>query len=133
MNEAIINIKSSEQKQGKTPGKVYLEVIDQDDKKYSCWDEGLWNALGKNFTVKIGFELRGNFKNILQAEAVREEDLPQPKHEIAPQERGMWWKELGNRIGDGAIDRDYPNTSISIKGQYYKKMSEITGVNFKKE
>lgn len=51
----------------------------------------------------------------------------------APQEIGLWWKELGLRIGDGSLEKDYPNSVIAIKGQYYKKMSEITQVVFKSE
>jgi len=51
-----------------------------------------------------------------------------PDH--APQELGMWWKELGNRIGDGSLAKDYPKANVKIKGQYYKKMSEVTGVDF---
>ena len=67
----------------------------------------------------------------------RPKDYVEPKggsepSEPAPQELGMWWKELGNRIGDDSLDRDYPNASTSIKAQYYKKMSEVTGVDFKK-
>lgn len=51
----------------------------------------------------------------------------------APQELGMWWKELGNRIGDGSLAKDYPKSQVKIKTQYYRKMSEITGVSFKEE
>jgi len=46
-------------------------------------------------------------------------------------EEAVWWKELGNRIGDGSIDRDFPNTMVKVKSQYYKKLSEVTGVDFK--
>jgi len=49
----------------------------------------------------------------------------------APQEIGMWWKELGSRIGDGSIMRDFPNRAESIRSQYYQRMSEITQVKFK--
>ncbi len=55
----------------------------------------------------------------------------QPKVKPAPQEIGMWWKELGNRIGDGSIERDYPNKAVKIKHDYYKRMSEVTSVSFK--
>ncbi len=51
--------------------------------------------------------------------------------EIAPQELGMWWKELGNRIGDGSLEKDYPKAHVKIRVQYYKKLSEVTGVSFK--
>ena len=57
------------------------------------------------------------------------EELATPKPPN-PQEIGLFWKELGSRIGDGSIDKDYPTAAVKIKGQYYKKMSEITGVNF---
>lgn len=60
-------------------------------------------------------------------------DTPPPEPRppfISGEERGMWFKELGNRIGDGSIERDYPKAHIKIKGQYYKKMSEVTGVDF---
>ena len=50
---------------------------------------------------------------------------------IDPQERGMFWKELGNRIGDGSIDRDFPNTKVKIKTQYYNEMATVTKVKFK--
>ena len=53
--------------------------------------------------------------------------------EYAPQEIGMWWKELGSRIGDGSLDRDYPKSTTHIKGQYYKKLAEVTGVAFKEQ
>ncbi len=49
----------------------------------------------------------------------------------APQELGMWWKELGEAIRAGNIDVDFPNNAVKIRSQYYKKMSEVTGVNFK--
>ena len=58
-----------------------------------------------------------------------EEDTPRVKP--APQELGMWWKELGNRIGDGSLEKDYPNKAVGIKHDYYKRMSEVTEVSFK--
>lgn len=46
----------------------------------------------------------------------------------APQELGMWWKELGECIRSGMIGRDYPNSHIKIKTQYYKKLFDVIGV-----
>ena len=43
----------------------------------------------------------------------------------------MWFKELGLRIGDGALDRDYPKVAVAIKTKYYQRMSEVTGIPFK--
>ena len=71
-----------------------------------------------------------------------EGEVPEPKPtEIAPREisreesieRHVWFKELGARIGDGSLERDYPKSHVKIKVQYYKRMSEITGVSFKEQ
>lgn len=51
----------------------------------------------------------------------------------APQELGMFWKELGLRIGDGSIEKDFPKSFTRIKTTYYKKMSEVLGMQFWKE
>ena len=59
-----------------------------------------------------------------------DEPKPEELKRYAPQEIGMWWKSMGDRIGDGSLEKDYPKSHIKIKGQYYKKMSEVTGVNF---
>ncbi len=48
-------------------------------------------------------------------------------------EKLFWFKDLGNRIGDCSIERDFPHSHVYIKTQYYKEMSDVTGVDFKKE
>ena len=52
---------------------------------------------------------------------------------ISGEERGMWFKELGNRIGDGSLDKNYPKNAVRIKAAYYKKMSEVTEIDFRQE
>ena len=51
----------------------------------------------------------------------------------APQELGMWWKELGECIRSGTIMKDFPQSYVKIKGQYYKQMEAVTGISMKKE
>ena len=51
----------------------------------------------------------------------------------APQELGMWWKEMGECIRSGAIMKDFPQSYVKIKGQYYKQMETVTGISMKKE
>ncbi len=46
-------------------------------------------------------------------------------------EINMWWCQLGNRIGDGSLEKDYPTKAVKIKHEYYKKMSEVIEVSFK--
>ena len=76
-------------------------------------------------------------EEVLAGEMVVEQlsPVPQvtPRAQPAPQEIGMWWKELGNRIGDGSLEKDFPKSSVKIKAQYYNKMSDVTGVALKKE
>ena len=55
---------------------------------------------------------------------------PPNKDKVIGEHVGL--KELGARIGDGSIDRDFPKSGVSIKSQYYKKVSELTGIDFKK-
>ena len=48
------------------------------------------------------------------------------KHPAPPgQQVGMWWKELGTRIGDGSLERDFPKSYVKIKAQYYHEMFKI--------
>jgi hypothetical protein len=53
-----------------------------------------------------------------------------PIEKYAPQEIGMWHKELGECIRSGSLERDFPNSHVKIKSHYYKKMSDVTGIPF---
>lgn len=133
-SEKVISIISSELKTSKT-GKQYLEVIDHDNVKYSCWDEALWNSLGKDVGARIEFEQKGIFKNILVAETMATALAKQKKAENPPlppdpQEKGMWLKELGEDIRSGQLEKDFPKQIVRIKAERYKKMSEVTGIDF---
>lgn len=48
----------------------------------------------------------------------------------APQEIGMWFKSMGDRIGDGSLAKAFPNTHVRIESDYFKKMSQVTGIEF---
>ena len=146
----IITIKQSTRETGDYGD--YLKVIGVDgqgkevSKNVSQKFEGLWGKLNAKTTwdfkhiqknnkwqldtiVPIGDELPPSTEVSVSPEHTP--PPPTPPHQYAPQELGMWWKELGNRIGDGSLERDYPKAHVRVKGQYYKRMSEVTGVNFK--
>ena len=94
--------------------------------------------LTANMTVSFEPIVKGNNKNFNEwvVSGINTPiDQPQPpsKSPISGEERGMWWKELGECIRTGELDKAFPNSAIRIKGEYYKKMSEVTNVNFKKE
>lgn len=96
-------------------------------------------------SAKIEKALANKAQDVADANLPEQEPKILPEHEkviseareeatkYAPQEIGMWWNNLGNRIGDGSIERDYPNTAVSIKSQYYSKMFKVTGVKPEKE
>jgi len=58
---------------------------------------------------------------------------PEPAKRDSSPEVGMCWNNVGNRIGDGSIDRDYPKSATKIKGQYYKYIFGVTGIKLEKE
>jgi len=135
MIEKVITIKESTQETSKT-GKPYLQVIDHENIKFSCWDNALWNSLGKNMSVQVGFEQKGIFKNIVSVEGI-EEPLAeiakqhQPK-EHDPQEIGMWWKEAGEMIRAGFIKKDTDVGGVLYRA-YFAKMLEVLGIKVEKK
>jgi len=50
--------------------------------------------------------------------------------EIAPQERGMWWKELGECLRSGEIDVKTPR-GLALRVAYYTEMSRVLGIPIK--
>lgn len=119
----------------------YLKVTDKGGKVQNIFDQSLWNLFVDGCAVKLNLEKTGNWWNVVKAEAV---ELPAEKPTTATgsppmesffsgEEKGMWWKELGNRIGDGSLDKHFPKNAVYIKSQYYKRMVEVTGIKFKEE
>lgn len=118
-------------------GRTYFIVQTDELEQFVCYKANLYPEFAQGVTQVIDWkEGTGNFSPSIEGIVGKEEggetEPPgEPSTEHAPQEVGMWWKELGNRIGDGSLERDYPKAHVKIKGQYYKKMSEVTGVFFK--
>jgi hypothetical protein len=102
----------------------------------------------KKLAVHFTKQKEGNYYNIKSMELVRDalpepkepqtpppqKDEPEPPTEsshYAPQEIGMWMKELGEAIRSGQLEKDFPNSHVKIKSYYYKIMSEVTNIPFK--
>ena len=129
-------------------GKAIKKVTDKEGNVWKVkWGQGgklkdKWSLLNENVGLAFDFTLdtyQGK-EFVKDIELVKDAFVAKAAQEVAEkspgisgEERGMWYKELGNRIGDGSLDRDFPNMVVKIKGEYYKKMSEVTGINFKKE
>ena len=56
-------------------------------------------------------------------------DVREPT-KLAPQEVGMWWKELGEMLRVGDIDKTTPQGK-SLRIAYYTEMSRVLGINIK--
>ncbi len=52
--------------------------------------------------------------------------------DIAPQERGMWWKEVGECIRSGAINKETP-AGLQMMVAYYTEMRRVLGIMTGKE
>ncbi len=47
-------------------------------------------------------------------------------------DRAGLWKELGKRIGDGSLDKDYPKSANKIKVLYYTEMFTVLNIQMGK-
>ena len=72
-------------------------------------------------------QLAPQYEEVRQ-EAKAEIAKPTPQEKHNPQEQGMCWKELGCRIGDGSLEKDFPKQAIQIKSIYYNYILTTTGV-----
>ena len=129
-------------------GKAIKKVTDKGGNVWKVkWGQGgklkdKWELLDENVGLAFDFTLdtyQGK-EFVKDIELVKDAFVTKAAQEVAekspgksPQEVGMFWKELGECIRSGQLEKDFPNMVVKIKGEYYKKMSEVTGINFKKE
>lgn len=133
--EKVITIKSTEQKMAKN-NNPYLEVVAQDDAKYSIFDQALWNILAPNLSVKLSLEKRGNFWNVIGAESVKDaleakQAIAKQGDEIAPQAVGMITKEIGDHIRAGTLSTIFgAKIANSLLVWYRGQTLGITQIDF---
>jgi len=135
--EKVITIKTTEQKMAKN-NNPYLEIIAQDDTKYSIFDQGLWNILAPNLSVKLSLEKKGNFWNVMGAESVKDaleakQAIEKQDDEHAPQEVGMWWKEAGETLRHLTPEKAQHPMYIDLRNAYLHKMFDVLGIEMKHE
>jgi hypothetical protein len=112
-------------------GKTYFTVTNSEDIKFLCFDTTLYDALDKGTTMELEVTPGRNEQDTPRISRPKsQEEQHIPGQSPAPQELGMWWKELGECIRTGQMDKDYPKACVKIKHQYYKRMCEVTGVDF---
>ena len=52
--------------------------------------------------------------------------------QVAPQERGMFWKELGEMLRAGDIDKDSPHYK-TLRKAYYAEMFSVLGIKIEQK
>jgi len=109
--DKVIVVKKSEIAQGVKGD--YLKVTAEDDKTYNIFDQSLWNLFNDGLAVELMLEKQGRWLNVTGAKPAPKpsaEEAPAPARitrlEIAPQERGMWWKEVGENFRSGLFKKD---------------------------
>jgi hypothetical protein len=115
-------------------GKTYFTIEDDQGNRYITFNPKLHNELEVGSIVPLVITpstREGSSPSFDKPKDGTESKPDEPTHEVSGQEIGMWYNNLGNRIGDGSLERDFPKTHVKIKGQYYKRMSEVLGINFK--
>ena len=116
----------------------YSVKVKGGDKGKKLWERFDELQIGRAYSFEMGefgsqkLPYVKDFKSVEKqlAEKLESEKPPTP-HIIAPQELGLWWKELGECIRSGQIVEDFPNAHTKIKAQYYKRMFEVTEVKDK--
>lgn len=144
MIDAVVTVAEREQKSG-TQG-PYLRVVTHDDKgkqwTYNIFDQADWNMWQVNAVLKIEYEISGNFRNIKSAEVVTEDALAQQMAqtqiratEPAPQELGMFWKELGMwlRLWEQKPKAERPKNYEQIKTLYFAQMWSVLPIKSSKK
>ena len=134
-------VKSIEEKTG-VKG-AYHTVTWHDDEKDNIFDAGtitvITQAHERDMGVHYWKEKVGNYWNITKVEQsaaaptstdvkVVEEHVQKP----APQERGMWWKELGEMIRAKDVDVTKPHGKL-LRAAYYTEMMRVLDIEFKEE
>lgn len=127
------------------PGKkgAYFTVKDETDKTWICWHDNLYDNFQVGSVVSILWEKSDNQKYLdritglvnqpapetpqSQKKAVKKE-LPQEvlTQVIAPQERGMWYKELGELIRWQGLPKDN-DFGKAVRVKYLAEMMRVLG------
>ena len=141
-------VKSIQVKAGGKSG-TYWTVTWQDGKTDNIFN-GDWLPLleqsqAENRPLQFTKEKSGNFYNIKSLELVElpEKDalktpvtnvLPgESKSGIAPQEKGMWWKEMGECFRAGLFKKDDNAAGTQLWQAYIKQMLSSLGITISKE
>ena len=98
--------------------------------------ESKWELLEEGRIVELKMEKHGQYWNVTDISpasapepnetpaTVPTQDNTTPVQPIAPQEKGMWWKELGESLRYGLIDHTKPHGK-AWKKSYFIEMKRV--------
>lgn len=113
----------------------------------------LWPLLVEGQSVEFKMVKKGQFWNVInikkadepwpeETDAVKPEEIVPPKQEvkteppsqrrIAPEERGMWWKELGEMLRTGEIDKSKAHGKM-LRIAYYAEMFRVLDIKIEEK
>jgi len=117
--------------------------------------EEKWPLLEEGKTLDFKMEKKGQFWNVIDiipageqlkppqqpqvlqehkkvvADAKPSEDPPRDSAPIAPQEQGMWFKEIGELYRAGLIKKDSPE-GLALIAIYFARMKKVMGIETEK-
>lgn len=120
--------------------RTYFTIVDQNGRKLICFDSGLYNEMPVDslgtYEVTPGKTDQDTPRIERTQEAkVTEKQTGTPQitpQQPAPQELGMWWKELGECLRSGEIDKTTPHGKL-LRAAYYAQMFQVLNLKIKKE
>ena len=129
----------SELKVGEKSKKPYFVVDFTDNTKAVCFVPALHNEIevGKTYPLDINPPQKEGYSPQL-VKLIKAEDLPAPTKpkpmpsapEISGPEIGLWWKQLGDDLRSGHIDR---NSSVgkALRLTYFAQMFKVLNIDLK--
>jgi len=130
-------------------GSEYLKVKgitpDNNEVTKSVFDnlKDFWDLLEVGNSVDFTLEQKGKYWNVVGIKPVKTDDNRPPlqkshdEHsstpQVAPQERGMWWKEVGENFRAGLFKKDDGGAGEFLWKAYIKQMFISLELKYNKE
>lgn len=141
MSEQIAVTTRSDLIVSKTSKRTYFTITDDTDRKLICFNPAYYNKLEVGSVVQLDIQPGRSAEDTPRIESLIEEGAPEatppsvkPTQEVAPQERGMWWKEIGELIrADKLVEVFGEKDAPFIRKAYKLQAIASLGITAKKE
>ena len=142
MAERIIVIAQKSTLKTKDGKSEYVCLHDVEGKAHNIFDnlKDKWDLCVEGQAIKLVKEQKGQYWNVVDVISVADALKPQENMgelkrpqvtDIAPQERGMWYKELGACIREKDIDTTTPEGKL-LRSAYYVEMMRVLNIKLEK-